>query len=177
MLAAKGIITERGGVTSHAAVIARGLGVPCITGVSDIKLSAETKTMTLSDRRILHEGAQITIDGTNGKASLGKMPMREPFPDSKFELLLSWADAVRHLGARANADTPEDAAMAQRFNADGIGLCRTEHMFFEPSHMKVMREMISAENEVSRRSALDQLLPMQRKYFTDMYQIMAGEPV
>lgn len=177
LLAAKGIITERGGATSHAAVIARGLGVPCIAGVSDIKVSAETKSMTLADGRILHEGEQVTIDGSNGKAYLGKMPMREPLLDSKFELLLSWADTVRHLGVRANADTPEDAAMAQRFNADGIGLCRTEHMFFEPSRMKVMREMIFADNDVSRRSALDQLLPMQRNDFTEMYQIMAGKPV
>ena len=174
---AQAIVTERGGMTSHAAVIARGLGVPCITGASSVTVSADKARMTLRDGRVLCEGDRLTIDGTNGEAYEGEIAMTPPDTDASFQEFMSWADAARDMGIRANADTPEDAALARSFKAEGIGLCRTEHMFFEPSRLIVMREMIFAGSEQDRRAALDQLLPMQRADFTALFETMAGLPV
>lgn len=177
LLASDGVVTERGGATSHAAVITRGLGVPCVTGVSNVIISEGKKQIILSDGTILGEGDQLTIDGSNGVAYIGQVPMREPSLDKNFEQLMAWADDVRQLEVRANADTPEDALMAQKFNADGIGLCRTEHMFFEPARMTVMHEMIFAENAQGRRAALDRLLPMQQSDFKRIFETMVGKSV
>ncbi|SDI72174.1 putative PEP-binding protein [Aliiruegeria lutimaris] len=177
MHAAQGIITERGGMTSHAAVIARGLGLPCIVGANKLTISARKKTVTTADGRIFHEGDLVTVDGTTGEALAGAVPMLEPALDTAFRKLMSWADEVRDIGIRANADTPDDAHMAHTFAADGIGLCRTEHMFFEPARLSVMREMIFTDSEVDRQAALEQLLPMQREDFVELFRIMAGLPV
>ncbi|MFD0982486.1 putative PEP-binding protein [Tropicimonas aquimaris] len=177
MHAAQGIITERGGMTSHAAVIARGLGLPCIVGASRMRISRREKTVTTADGRVFHEGDIVTVDGSTGEALAGAVPMLEPALDRPFRTLMRWADEVRDIGIRANADTPDDARMAETFEADGIGLCRTEHMFFEPARLTVMREMIFADSEVDRQAALDRLLPMQREDFVELFRIMAGQPV
>ncbi|MAC82154.1 MAG: pyruvate, phosphate dikinase [Rhodobacteraceae bacterium] len=174
---AQGIVTERGGMTSHAAVIARGLGVPCITGASSVDVLPETGQMVLRDGRVLKEGDEITIDGTHGEAHLGEIVMTPADDDPAFLEFMSWADEARDIGVRANADTPADAAHALAFKAEGIGLCRTEHMFFEPSRLTVMREMIFASSEPDRRAALDRLLPMQRSDFRALFETMAGLPV
>ncbi|MFW5881540.1 MAG: putative PEP-binding protein [Roseicyclus sp.] len=177
MHAAEGILTERGGMTSHAAVIARGLGVPCVSGATRLQLDIRKKTLTVPGRKVFHEGDVITIDGTTGEVLVGAAEMVEPALGGAFATLMDWADAARDIGIRANADTPEDAAMAQRFGVDGIGLCRTEHMFFDASRLTVMREMIFAENPADRAAALELLLPMQRDDFTELFQIMQGQPV
>jgi pyruvate,orthophosphate dikinase len=177
MHAAEGILTERGGMTSHAAVIARGLGVPCVTGATRLQLDMRKRTLTVPGRKVFHEGDVITVDGTSGEVLAGKAEMIEPALGGAFATLMDWADAARDIGIRANADTPEDAAMAQRFGVDGIGLCRTEHMFFDPARLTVMREMIFAENPADRAAALELLLPMQRDDFVELFQIMQGQPV
>ena len=177
MHAAQAILTERGGMTSHAAVIARGLGLPCVTGAIRLQLDARKKTLTVPGRRIFHEGDVITLDGSTGDILVGPVPLVEPALGGAFATLMDWADAARDIGIRANADTPEDAAMAQRFGVDGIGLCRTEHMFFDPARLTVMREMIFAENPADRAAALDRLLPMQRADFIELFQMMQGQPV
>ncbi|WP_116131629.1 putative PEP-binding protein [Tropicimonas sp. IMCC34043] len=177
MHAAEAIITERGGMVSHAAVIARGLGLPCIVGAAGLHLSTRKRTLTTADGRVFSEGDMVTVDGTTGQALAGTMPMLEPALDAPFQTLMGWADEVRDIGIRANADTPDDARVAHRFAADGIGLCRTEHMFFEPARLTVMREMIFADTAVDREVALERLLPMQRADFVDLFRIMAGLPV
>ncbi|WP_415184049.1 putative PEP-binding protein [Phaeovulum sp.] len=177
MHAAVAVLTERGGVTSHAAVIARGLGLPCIVGASDIRLNARDRSLTLADGRLLREGDVITVDGSNGEVLLGAAQMLEPALDDGFRTLLRWADNVRDIGIRANADTPDDARTARMFDAEGIGLCRTEHMFFDEDRLTVMREMIFADTSADRRVALERLLPMQRADFTALFGIMAGLPV
>jgi pyruvate,orthophosphate dikinase len=177
MHAAQAILTERGGMTSHAAVIARGLGLPCVTGAIRLQLDARKKTLTVPGRRIFHEGDVITLDGSTGDVLVGPVPLVEPALGGAFATLMDWADAARDIGIRANADTPEDAAMAQRFGVDGIGLCRTEHMFFDTARLTVMREMIFAENPSDREAALDRLLPMQRADFIELFQMMQGQPV
>ena len=177
MHAAVAVLTERGGITSHAAVIARGLGLPCIVGASDLKLNQRDKTMTAPDGRIFREGDRITVDGTNGEVLAGEAVMLEPALDEYFTTLLHWADNVRDIGVRANADTPDDARTARMFEAEGIGLCRTEHMFFDEDRLTVMREMIFADTAKDRRIALDRLLPMQRADFIALFDIMAGLPV
>ncbi len=177
MHAAQGIITERGGMTSHAAVIARGLGLPCIVGASGLRISQRKKMVTTMKGRVFHEGDIVTVDGTTGEALAGAVAMLEPALDRPFRTLMGWADEVRDIGIRANADTPDDARMADTFAADGIGLCRTEHMFFEPARLTVMREMIFTDNEIDRAAALVQLLPMQREDFVELFRIMAGQPV
>ena len=177
MHVAQAIVTERGGMTSHAAVIARGLGVPCITGASGVTISAAKETLTLAGGQVLKAGDLITVDGTRGEAHAGEIPMIPADDDPGFLEFMSWADEARDIGVRANADTPEDAAHAMAFLADGIGLCRTEHMFFEPSRLNVMREMIFAGSEADRRAALDRLLPMQRSDFRALFETMAGLPV
>ena len=177
MHSAVGVLTERGGMTSHAAVIGRGLGLPCIVGASDLKLDAREKRLTAPDGRIFHEGDVITVDGTTGEALAGAADMLAPALDGAFRTLLGWADAVRDIGIRANADTPADAATARQFEAQGIGLCRTEHMFFEEDRLVVMREMIFADSATDRAAALARLLPMQRNDFVQLFDIMEGLPV
>ncbi|WP_127902019.1 pyruvate, phosphate dikinase [Solirhodobacter olei] len=176
MHAAAAVLTERGGMTSHAAVIARGLGLPCVVGASDLRISARERTLTVAGR-VFREGDVITVDGTRGEALAGAAEMLEPALDEAFQTLLHWADAVRDIGIRANADTPGDAATARRFEAEGIGLCRTEHMFFEEDRLTVMREMIFADSPEDRAAALDRLLPMQRADFVRLFEIMQGKPV
>ncbi|WP_284164056.1 putative PEP-binding protein [Frigidibacter sp. SD6-1] len=177
MHAAVAVLTERGGITSHAAVIARGLGLPCIVGASDLKLNLRDKTIVTPDGRTLREGDKITVDGTSGEVLAGEAAMLEPALDEYFTTLLHWADNVRDIGVRANADTPDDARTARMFEAEGIGLCRTEHMFFDEDRLTVMREMIFADTAKDRKVALDRLLPMQRADFIALFDIMAGLPV
>jgi pyruvate,orthophosphate dikinase len=177
MHSAVGVLTERGGMTSHAAVIGRGLGLPCIVGASDLKLDTRDKKLVAPDGRVFSEGDMITVDGTAGEALVGATEMLAPALDDSFRRLLSWADAVRDIGIRANADTPADAATARQFEAQGIGLCRTEHMFFEEDRLVVMREMIFADSSKDRAAALARLLPMQRDDFVQLFDIMQGLPV
>ncbi|MFB2531066.1 putative PEP-binding protein [Paracoccus sp. p4-l81] len=177
MHAAVAVLTERGGMTSHAAVIARGLGLPCIVGASDLRLDARDRVMRLPDGRILREGDEVTVDGTSGEVLAGAAEMLEPALDETFHMLLHWADNERDIGVRANADTPEDARTARMFEAEGIGLCRTEHMFFDEDRLTVMREMIFADTAADRQMALERLLPMQRSDFIALFDIMAGQPV
>ncbi|MEZ5730800.1 MAG: putative PEP-binding protein [Paracoccaceae bacterium] len=177
MHAAVAVLTERGGITSHAAVIARGLGLPCIVGASDISLNMRDRTLTAKDGRVFREGDVITVDGSNGEVLAGAAEMLEPALDEWFKTLLHWADNVRDIGVRANADTPDDARTARMFEAEGIGLCRTEHMFFDEDRLTVMREMIFADTAKDRKVALDRLLPMQRADFIALFDIMAGLPV
>ncbi|SPH18512.1 Pyruvate, phosphate dikinase [Defluviimonas aquaemixtae] len=177
MHAAVAVLTERGGITSHAAVIARGLGLPCIVGASDLGLDTRDRRITTKDGRVFGEGDMITIDGTNGEVLAGTTEMLEPALDEWFRTLLHWADNVRDIGVRANADTPDEARTARMFEAEGIGLCRTEHMFFDEDRLTVMREMIFANSAKDRKVALDRLLPMQRADFITLFDIMAGLPV
>ena len=177
MHSAVGVLTERGGVTSHAAVIARGLGVPCVVGASGLKLDMKDRRLHGLDGRIFGEGDLITLDGTLGEVLAGEAELLPPALDDAFQTLLGWADSFRDIGIRANADTPADAAMARRFKAEGIGLCRTEHMFFDEDRLVVMREMIFADTSKDRAAALARLLPMQREDFIQLFDIMAGLPV
>ena len=176
MHAAEGILTARGGMTSHAAVVARGMGKPCVSGAGALRIDYAAATMTIAGR-VLKKGEPITIDGSTGQVLLGRIPMVEPAMSGEFATLMGWADAVRRLGVRANADTPADARIALKFGAEGIGLCRTEHMFFDQDRIRAVREMILADDEKSRRAALAKLLPMQRADFTELFEIMAGLPV
>lgn len=176
MHAAVAVLTERGGMTSHAAVIARGIGLPCIVGASGIAIDVRTRTLRIG-KRTLNEGDEITIDGTSGEVLAGAAEMLEPALDDSFAQLLDWADASSRIRIRANADTPEDARTARKFKAQGIGLCRTEHMFFDDERLPAMREMIFADTPEDRRLSLDRLLPMQRSDFAKLFEIMAGLPV
>jgi pyruvate,orthophosphate dikinase len=176
MHAAEGILTTRGGMTSHAAVVARGMGKPCVSGAGTIRVDYRAQTMTAGGTT-LKKGDALTIDGSTGQVLAGKVPMREPELAGEFGILMKWADAARKLKVRANADTPADARTAIKFGAEGIGLCRTEHMFFEEDRIRAVREMILAEDEKSRRLALAKLLPMQRADFVELFKIMAGLPV
>jgi pyruvate,orthophosphate dikinase len=177
MHAARAVLTERGGITSHAAVIGRGMGLPCVVGVSDIRFQTAKQQLILRDGRIIAAGEIITVDGTSGQVLLGAVAMQEAALDDAFQTLMEWADDERDIGIRANADTPADAQTARNFNAQGIGLCRTEHMFFEAGRLTVMREMIFAEGPQDRWAALERLLPMQRDDFTQLFRIMEGRPV
>ena len=177
MHAARAVLTERGGMTSHAAVIGRGIGLPCIVGVSNIRFQTAKKQLMLQDGRILEEGEVVTVDGTSGQVLLGAVAMQEAALEDAFQTLMEWADAERDIEIRANADTPADAQTARNFNAQGIGLCRTEHMFFEAGRLTVMREMIFAESSSDRRAVLERLLPMQRDDFIQLFRIMEGQPV
>ncbi len=176
MHAAEGILTTRGGMTSHAAVVARGMGKPCVSGAGSIRVDSNARTMSTGGVT-LKEGDLITIDGSNGQVMSGRIPMVEPELSGEFGTLIGWADAVRKLGVRANADTPTDARVAVKFGAEGIGLCRTEHMFFDEERIQAVREMILADDEKARRAALNKLLPMQRADFVDLFEIMGGLPV
>ncbi|WP_128255215.1 putative PEP-binding protein [Falsirhodobacter deserti] len=177
MHAAAGVLTERGGATSHAAVIARGLGVPCVVGAGDLRLDPRERILTLPDGRVLHEGDIITLDGSTGEALAGAAELLAPSLDDAFRTLLGWVEAACDIGVRANADTPADAELASRFAAQGIGLCRTEHMFLEDDRLTVMREMIFADGPTDRAATLARLLPMQRADFIRLFTIMAGKPV
>ena len=177
MHAARGVLTERGGITSHAAVIARGLGVPCVVGASKLSIDKKARTMRVPGGALLREGDLVTLDGTSGELLAGAVPMLEPALDDAFGTLLGWADAARDIGVRVNADTPGDAQLAVRFAAEGIGLCRTEHMFFAEDRLTAMRELIFADTPEDRADALLQLLPMQRGDFTQIFRIMSGKPV
>ncbi len=177
MHAAQGVLTERGGITSHAAVIGRGIGLPCVVGATDMRFHRRRKELVASDGRVFSAGDIITVDGTNGQVLAGAPEMREAALDESFQTLMEWADELRDIEIRANADTPADAQTARNFKAEGIGLCRTEHMFFEPGRLTVMREMIFAESSQDRRAVLERLLPMQRADFTQLFRIMEGKPV
>ncbi|QFU07514.1 Pyruvate, phosphate dikinase [Rhodobacteraceae bacterium THAF1] len=177
MHSASGILTERGGVSSHAAVIARGLGLPCVVGASEITIDARARTLTVPGGRVLAEGETITLDGSTGRILDGTVPLLEPALDDAFQTILNWADERRDIGVRANADTPSDVRIAERFQAEGIGLCRTEHMFFDDTRLTAMREMIFARNAEDRAASLEQLLPVQRADFAEIFQIMGARPV
>jgi pyruvate, orthophosphate dikinase len=177
MHSAAAVLTERGGMTSHAAVIARGLGLPCVVGASDLRLDSKDKRLTAADGRVFREGDMVTLDGSKGEALAGAAEMLPPALDDSFRRLLSWADELRDIGIRANADTPADAETARKFEAQGIGLCRTEHMFFDEDRLIVMREMIFADTPQDRAAALARLLPMQRNDFVQLFEIMQGLPV
>lgn len=177
MHAAAAVLTERGGMTSHAAVIGRGMGLPCVVGAVEIKFNLRKNTITAPDGREFRAGDIITIDGTNGDVLAGEPAMLEAAQDDAFQTLMGWADDVRDIGVRANADTPADAITARNFMAEGIGLCRTEHMFFEADRLTVMREMIFANSAKDRRASLERLLPMQRTDFIELFRIMQGKPV
>ena len=176
MHAAVGILTARGGMTSHAAVVARGMGRPCVSGAGALRIDADAGTMRVGSRTF-RAGEIITIDGSTGRVLAGKAKMRPPQLSGAFAKLMGWADAARIVKVRTNADTPRDARQARTFGAEGIGLCRTEHMFFEEDRILAVREMILAANEEGRRRALAKLLPMQRADFEELFEIMAGLPV
>ncbi|WP_205520510.1 putative PEP-binding protein [Tropicibacter sp. Alg240-R139] len=177
MHAAVAVLTEKGGMTSHAAVIGRGMGLPCIVGASDMTFQTKKKTLTAPNGRVFKTGDTLTIDGSSGQVLAGQPAMLEAALDECFQTLMGWADQSRDIGIRANADTPADAQTARNFNAQGIGLCRTEHMFFDPGRLTVMREMIFADEPSGRAAALERLLPMQREDFTQLFRIMQGQPV
>jgi pyruvate,orthophosphate dikinase len=176
MHAAKGILTARGGMTSHAAVVARGMGRPCVSGAGALNIDAKGKILRV-DGRELREGDILTLDGASGEVMAGAVPTVQPELAGDFGTLMVWADKVRRMKVRANAETPLDARVAREFGAEGIGLCRTEHMFFDSARITAVREMILAEDEKGRRAALAKLLPEQRKDFTEIFEVMAGLPV
>ncbi|MGG5817250.1 pyruvate, phosphate dikinase [Falsiroseomonas sp. HW251] len=176
MHAAKGILTTRGGMTSHAAVVARGMGRPCVAGAGSITVDYASQTLSAGGKRV-NGGEVITLDGATGEVFIGPVAMIEPQLSGDFATLMEWADGVRKLKVRTNAETPLDAETARKFGAEGIGLCRTEHMFFDPERIGAVRQMIMAETESGRRAALSRLLPFQRQDFVDLFRIMAGLPV
>ncbi|WFP75527.1 pyruvate, phosphate dikinase [Mesorhizobium sp. WSM4906] len=176
MHAAEGILTTRGGMTSHAAVVARGMGKPCVSGAGSLRVDYKAGTL-ISMGQTFRKGDIITIDGGNGQVLKGAVAMLQPELSGDFAAIMEWADAARRMKVRTNAETPLDARMARSFGAEGIGLCRTEHMFFDGDRIVAMREMILADTEKDRRSALDKLLPMQRSDFLELFEIMAGLPV
>jgi pyruvate,orthophosphate dikinase len=177
MHAAVAVLTERGGITSHAAVIGRGMGLPCVVGASSLKFNLKKQQITTRDGRVFSAGDEITVDGTSGDVLAGAVEMQEAALDATFTRLMDWAEEAADIGIRANADTPADAQTARNFDAHGIGLCRTEHMFFDAGRLTVMREMIFAETGEDRRAVLERLLPMQRDDFTQLFKIMQGQPV
>ena len=176
MHAAKGILTTRGGMTSHAAVVARGMGRACVAGAGDLRVDYKTQQFTVMGQTV-KAGDIITINGSTGEIILGEVPTIQPDLSGDFAELMVWADAIRTMKVRANAETPLDARTARKFGAEGIGLCRTEHMFFDTDRINSMREMILADDTAGRRKALDKLLPMQRSDFVELFRIMQGLPV
>ncbi|MCB2306604.1 pyruvate, phosphate dikinase [Clostridium estertheticum] len=175
MVAAEGILTVRGGMTSHAAVVARGMGTCCVAGCSDLKVNEESKSFKIRET-VYHEGDFISMDGSTGNVYAGVIKTVEPEINGYFEIFMGWADEVRSLKVRANADTPKDAAQAVKYGAEGIGLCRTEHMFFDSDRIMLIREMIVAYDEDARRAALDKLLPIQRGDFVGIYEELKEKP-
>jgi pyruvate,orthophosphate dikinase len=176
MHAARGILTARGGMTSHAAVVARGMGRACVAGAGDLRIDYAKRSLSVAGRQVL-EGEEITIDGATGEVMIGRVRTIEPQMTGDFATIMEWADGVRRMAVRANADQPVDARAAMRFGAEGIGLCRTEHMFFEGDRIVAMRQMIVAEDEAGRRAALDKIGPMQRGDFKELFEVMEGRPV
>jgi pyruvate, orthophosphate dikinase len=176
LIHAAGILTAHGGMTSHAAVVARGMGKPCVAGCEALSIDIDARTITLGNQA-LAEGDVLTIDGGTGAVIVGEVPLVPPQVNDDLETILGWGDEHRRLAVRANADTPEDAAKARDFGAQGIGLCRTEHMFMAEDRLPVVREMILAADESGRRTALDRLLPMQQGDFEGIFEAMAGLPV
>ncbi len=176
MHAARGILTTRGGMTSHAAVVARGMGRPCVAGAGGISVDYAAQALSAGGH-VIRAGDVVTLDGATGEVFLGSVAMIEPKLSGDFSKLMEWADKVRRMKVRANAETPLDAETARKFGAEGIGLCRTEHMFFDPARIGAVRQMIMAEHEAGRRAALAKLLPFQRSDFTELFRIMAGLPV
>ena len=176
MHAARGILTARGGMTSHAAVVARGMGRPCVSGTSGVSIDLASRTLRIGNRQ-LKEGDVITLDGSTGEIMAGEVPTIEPELVGDFAVLMAWADQHRRMKVRTNAETPEDCRMARSFGAEGIGLCRTEHMFFDAKRISAVRQMILAEDGAGRRAALAKLLPEQRADFHAIFEIMAGLPV
>ncbi|WP_131116139.1 pyruvate, phosphate dikinase [Lichenihabitans psoromatis] len=176
MHAAEGVLTTRGGMTSHAAVVARGMGKPCVSGAGSIRVDYAAKTLTCGGV-VLKKGDIVTIDGSTGQVLRGRVDMLEPELSGDFATIMEWADGVRRMKVRANAETPLDARTARKYGAEGIGLCRTEHMFFDADRIVSVREMILADDEAGRRVALAKLLPIQRQDFADLFEIMSGLPV
>ncbi len=176
MHAAKGILTARGGMTSHAAVVARGMGRPCVSGASVLSIDIHARTLRIGNRE-LKEGDILTLDGTTGQIMAGEVRTIEPELVGDFAIIMGWADGHRRMKVRANAETPADCRMARQFGAEGIGLCRTEHMFFDAARISAVRQMILAEDEAGRRAALAKLLPEQRADFRSIFEIMSGLPV
>ncbi len=176
MHAARGILTTRGGMTSHAAVVARGMGRPCVAGAGGLAVDYGAQTVSAGGRT-LRAGETVTLDGSTGEVFVGAVAMIEPTVSGDFATLMDWADAARRMRVRANAETPLDAETARKFGAEGIGLCRTEHMFFDPARIGAVRQMIMAADERGRRAALEKLLPFQRDDFLALFRIMAGLPV
>jgi pyruvate,orthophosphate dikinase len=176
MHAAKGILTARGGMTSHAAVVARGMGRPCVSGASAVSIDIANRTLRIGTRE-LKEGDQITLDGTTGQVMAGHVPTIEPELVGDFGVLMGWADRHRRMKVRTNAETPADCRIARGFGAEGVGLCRTEHMFFDAGRIAAVRQMILAEDEAGRRTALAKLLPEQRADFAGIFEVMVGLPV
>lgn len=177
MAAAQGILTSRGGMTSHAAVVARGMGKPAVAGCEDIKVDYSKEQFVTPDGNIVKKGNYITIDGGNGKVYLGQVPTIDPEIDENFEKIMSWADSVRVMNVRTNADTPEDAKTAVEFGAEGIGLCRTEHMFFDEDRLPIVQNMILADSKEAREAALEKLMPMQKGDFKGIFKAMGERPV
>jgi pyruvate,orthophosphate dikinase len=177
MHAANAVLTERGGITSHAAVIGRGIGLPCVVGASSLMFNQRDRTITAKDGRVFGSGDMMTVDGSTGQILAGAAVLQEAALDEYFQTLMAWASDSADIMVRANADTPQDAQTARNFNAEGIGLCRTEHMFFDRGRLTVMREMIFADTSDGRRAVLERLLPMQRDDFTQLFKIMQGKSV
>jgi pyruvate, orthophosphate dikinase len=176
LIQARGVLTAHGGMTSHAAVVARGMGKPCVAGCEELEIDSDSGSIRIGRQR-LQEGDTITIDGGTGRVIVGEVPLVPPSINEDFETILAWADSLRRLQVRANADNAEDAAKAREFGAQGIGLCRTEHMFFGEDRLPVVQEMILASDEAGRRAALDRLLPFQQSDFEGIFEAMAGLPV
>lgn len=177
MVVCKGVLTVRGGMTSHAAVVARGMGTCCVAGCGDITINEEEKTFLTPDGKFYHEGDYISLDGSTGKVYGEKVETEEASLSGDFQALMNWADSYRKLGVRTNADTQKDAKQAYKFGAEGIGLCRTEHMFFDSDRIAAIREMIVSKTATQREQALLKLLPMQRGDFEGLYRAMEGHPV
>ena len=175
MHAARGILTARGGMTSHAAVVARGMGRPCVSGAGSLSIDLKARVLRVGGREV-REGETITIDGASGEVMLGEVPTVQPELAGDFGTLMAWADEVRRMRVRTNAETPADCRVAREFGAEGIGLCRTEHMFFDAARITAVRQMILADTEAGRRAALDRLLPEQRGDFAEIFEVMAGLP-
>jgi pyruvate,orthophosphate dikinase len=176
MHAAEGILTSRGGMTSHAAVVARGMGRPCVSGAGSVRIDYEKQEFQVAGVKVT-AGETITLDGGTGRVMAGEVPTRQPELSGDFANLIAWADEIRRMRVRTNAETPADAATAVKFGAEGIGLCRTEHMFFDANRIMAVREMILAENLEDRAKPLERILPMQRDDFTELFTIMTGMPV
>ena len=174
---AQGILTVRGGMTSHAAVVARGMGRCCVSGCGDLEVDEKNKTLKLKDGTVYHEGDYLSLDGSTGNVYGEKIQTEEPSISGDFETFMSWADEVRTLKVRTNADTPRDAKQARKFGAEGIGLCRTEHMFFEEDRIFNFRRMIAASTLEQREEALEKILPYQRSDFEQLFEAMEGDPV